>query len=1649
MNKKITLLFLLFMTSFFLKAQVKSYQYPSESFNEATIIQILDNAKKSGTKDWELEQLKEHLYKRLENQQKRLYLGSTNTNNQKVIGTTPPNPMAACASCNNIGFENGTTSGWTLTSGDINGVNLPCNTCATNAGGIAAVTTTSNSGTTWAAGVDNCSGQPVVAPGGGAYSLCLNNNTSGGKMQEIKQTFLVSATNNVFTYQYLAVLQDGGHAASDQPYFFSQVTDASGNAIACTKVLQSASTAITGWIGSTNATCNAGGQVNYKGWITVTLDLTSYIGQCVTIEFLVSDCNQGGHYGYCYLDASCDQVQVNNTVNICPGSTQLCGPPGFNTYSWTGPTTGNAMCLNTSLAGAYTLVTTGQCPAPTRFYTVNVSPTPTVNFTSTVTPCNNTVPFTDMSTISGGATIASYSWTFGDGGTSTVQNPSHTYTGPGTYNVVETCTSSVGCVGTYSSTVTIGTGPTAAFSASTVCPGNPTVFTNTSTGATSYSWAFGNPAGGNSTAANPTYTYPEGAGNYSVVLTAMGTGTCVATKTLMVVVNPVPTATIGAPKVCMGSPTVFTSTINPTTGSTYNWTFGDGGTSTGSATPSHTYASSSTFPVTVTVTAAGGCTVTATTNAIVDPNPTASFSVAQVCQGTGSVFVNTSTSDSACVWTFGGAGNPAAASYVCAPTFTYSSSGTFPVTLHITAVGGCTATATGNAVVNPMPVLAFTATDVCDQTAVPITNTTASQGTFTVWAWDFGDGVGTSTAAAPGTYTYPAPGVYNITLTASTNTGCSGTVTHSVAVHPNPVFNGVFTNPCLGDITSVYDASTITNPPGLNDAITQWNWTFGDGQTAATSVDSVQHTYVTCGGFNLSYTVTTNFGCSASGSASDTVYCLPIVVAPASVTACPNTAVGNQTFITTVTNGGPAFSEWVAFSTHTGMPPADSSAGGFDMVPGYTSGQNLTCTNLIDTVAAIAISSQGCFGNADFYTVTLYPTPILSHMDSIKVCANQQVVVPAFVICPTGAVVNWTNNATSIGLAASGTGNIPSPFTGLNTTDQVIDALVTAHATLNTCVGPDSTFNIVVSPLPSMTVTPTLPYCPGDHVLSPTINTDPASTVNNPVILSWTVTNFTNIGMPQTGTGIPLPYTAPANASLVNQVGVITYVPSLNGCIGAPATETITIKPTPVIQPISNVFYCPGDHAPQINYACLPTGMGTPNYNWQITTAPYNVGVSPTTASGDSLPAFTANPNNTGVAQMATVTLGASLNNCPSSFANFVVTVYPTPIPQFSYVPVCDGQPMSFTDLSTPNSGSITVNQWAWDMNHDGIYNDATTQNPSYTVSPAGVDSVSLIVSTNSNPSCFAKVTEAVTVNPNPVAAFTADTTSGCPILPVNFTDHSSVTIAGVPAGSITSWSWSFGNGNTFNGQMPPMQTYTNSSPTAIASYTVSLTVTSTGGCVNTKTKPGYIKVFPRPIANFSWGPTDADIDDPTITFVNQEIGASGYPAAAPTVYGHYGVQYYLGDIYALNQNSNTVYGAPNNNVFSHVYEHYDTATYYVTQWVINSLGCKDSITKPVDIKPDFTFYIPNAFSPNGDGTNEGFKGTGVGIDNTTYNLWVFDRWGNMLFYSDDLEKAWDGHMRGNEDRPVLQEDVYVWKVRFNDFTGKKHDYHGTVTLLK
>ena len=120
--------------------------------------------------------------------------------------------------------------------------------------------------------------------------------------------------------------------------------------------------------------------------------------------------------------------------------------------------------------------------------------------------------------------------------------------------------------------------------------------------------------------------------------------------------------------------------------------------------------------------------------------------------------------------------------------------------------------------------------------------------------------------------------------------------------------------------------------------------------------------------------------------------------------------------------------------------------------------------------------------------------------------------------------------------------------------------------------------------------------------------------------------------------------------------------------------------------------------------------------------------------------------------------------------------------------------------------------------------------------------------------------------------------------------------------------------------------------------------------------------------------------------------------------------------------------------------------SYNVQLAVQNAFGCVDTVIHIIQIDPIFTFYIPNAFSPNDDGDNDYFNGKGVGI--VKYKLMIFDRWGDLIFVTEKLDdKGWDGIVSGGD--AIAQQDTYVWKVLLTDEFKAKHAYKGVVNLVR
>lgn len=227
---------------------------------------------------------------------------------------------------NNLDFENGNLNNWELYTGTCCPANTP------NLSGPVLNRHDLMSGT----GVDFYGGFPVVAPGGGSYSLKLGNNSTGAQAERARYYVRVpNNPNNIYTliYRYAVVFQDPGHSAADQPRFEVNVFDsATGSPIPCNQFQFVASGTLPGFQLSTAVSPSQ--RVMYKPWSTASIDLSPMAGRTVAVDFTAGDCALGGHFGYAYLDIACNMFQ--SYTLYCPHTTThtLEAPPGFFSYEW-------------------------------------------------------------------------------------------------------------------------------------------------------------------------------------------------------------------------------------------------------------------------------------------------------------------------------------------------------------------------------------------------------------------------------------------------------------------------------------------------------------------------------------------------------------------------------------------------------------------------------------------------------------------------------------------------------------------------------------------------------------------------------------------------------------------------------------------------------------------------------------------------------------------------------------------------------------------------------------------------------------------------------------------------------------------------------------------------------------------------------------------------------------------------------------------------------------------------------------------------------------------------------------------------------------------------------------------------------------------
>ncbi len=701
---------------------------------------------------------------------------------------------------------------------------------------------------------------PLVPPGY-TRSARLGNSGTGAQGEGLRYTYNVASISALFEYVFAVVLEDPGHSASQQPRFELQVLNQNNQPIPCTFYQVTAAGNIPGF--------QTSGGVRWRNWTKVGVDLTGYIGQNVTIEARTGDCSLSGHYGYGYLVGSCSPLVISVAYCIGDSVATLIAPNGFSNYQWRiqgNPTiisTQQSHIINNPANGiVYECVVTSVmgCSATLSAVVNPVIPFPGFTYT---TGCGNTVNFTDTTFVQNGI-AATWVWDFGDGNTSTQQNPTHVYAAPGTYNVKLKAGTTVGCPDSVVIPVTVDADPVAQFAPPTQC-GLTGTYTDQSFvpngqgNITGWLWNFGD--GNTSTQQSPTHTYAQ-SGQYNVSLTVTSSNGCNNTFTVPLATNAYPNANFTGSTECHLDSTAFTdqSVVQLTNITNWLWFFGDGTTSTQQH-PNHVYQAPGTYNVTLIAGTAANCTDTITQQITVKPNPQPAFNSTQVCIGLPTTFTNLSNISSGIIngynWDFGHPAVPA--SIQDNPTVQYPTFGTFNVTLTATSDLNCVGSVTQPVNIWPRPDVSFNAGPLagCAPVSPQFNNTTTiAAGQVVTWLWNFGDGA-FSTVMNPN-HLYPnAAGTYSVTLLAVSDRGCDSTIVipNYITVYPQPDAEFAYTPP--------FPTVLKTRIQFVNQSIQgeSYAWEFGEGSTS--TIANPVFTYpMDTGTYYVTLVAYNSFGCA-------------------------------------------------------------------------------------------------------------------------------------------------------------------------------------------------------------------------------------------------------------------------------------------------------------------------------------------------------------------------------------------------------------------------------------------------------------------------------------------------------------------------------------------------------------------------------------------------------------------------------------------------------------------------------------------------------------------------------------------------------------------------------------------------------------------
>lgn len=1073
---------------------------------------------------------------------------------------------------------------------------------------------------------------------------------------------------------------------------------------------------------------------------------------------------------------------------------------------------------------------------------VNVMPKPVPGFTFASPTCDSVaVQFTDQSYVPAGfpGFIDQWTWYWGDGSFTTVNQPgspnvSHIF--PGniySFNVKLVVRSSFGCIDSITRQVNLIPAPIVSFE---VVAGTPSCATqvvqfhdltqiNGGGDLVSWLWNFDDPGSGSfntSTSPDPSHIFAA-AGTYRVSLRVTNANSCSHADTIPVVVNMLPVANFKSDTACAGGITQFTdlSVFNATAITSYNWDFGDGGTSTLQS-PQHAYATFGIYTATLTVINSNGCTHSVTKQVIVNPNPVPAFTFsAASCIGNPVSYTDLSFIPSGYagyikrwIWNFDDGTLPVTIDYPNSPNISHTFAGvstSHNVKLIIITTTNCTDSLVRTVNSIPSPVSNFSASNTtCIGQTVQFTDLSQTNGGGSIqsWTWNFSDplsGANNTSALPNPTHSFTGTGPFLVTLTVTSANGCTNTYDSTITINELPVASFTNDDACEGKPTTFTDASTTSGTT----TIISYAWTFGDGGTS--TLQSPQHTYAAYGTYPVTLTIVNSNGCIHMVSRTVLVNPKPIAGFSFSSTSCVGNPVDffNQSFVPAGYSSFIQSWEW-DFDDGTGVVT----------IP-YPNNPNITHTfagtSTIHNVKLKVTTTTGCLDSI-VKTVNSVPSPKANFAYANVTCDNEPIQFTD--LSQTnggGSIQSWNWNFGDPLSGANNSATVPNPVHQFTTFGPFTVTLTVTNG--NGCYEiKDTLLNVNQRPVANFTADSA---CQG----SPTTFNSGTTIPNAGSIVSYSW-DFGDGGV-SAGQNPQHIY------ATYGYFNVTLTVVNSNGCSHS-VTRQIVVNPKPIADFTFSATVCMGNPVSFFDQSTIPTGYSSYINQWIWD---FGDGSTPVTID------FPASSNVThtflGTSPSHVVRLTVRSTKGCISFIEKTVNSVLTPVANFSYSnTVCDHQPVQFTDLTQTNGGG-NIQTWSWNFGDpaSGSNNTSSAQNPVHLFSSSGPFSITLIVTNGNGCKDTLLPLPVVNVNARPFADFHADTV--CLGTPSTFTDLST------PGGTIVSYLWDFGDG----------QTATSGNPTHLyataGNFNVRLTVTSSQGCIKDTLKP--ILVLGKPISAFSY----------------------------------------------------------------------------------------------------------------------------------------------------------------------------------------------------